>query len=35
MIAAAQDLANFPQAPAVMSLTRDNVAVDGVVVDER
>lgn len=35
MIAAAQDLASFPQAPAAMSLTTDHTVTDGVVIDER
>jgi|ERR1700733_6064 hypothetical protein len=35
MISAAADLVNFPQAGAAMSLVKDNVAVDGVVIDQR
>ncbi len=35
MAKAAADLPNFPQAFAAMSLTKDNIAVDGEIIDER
>jgi hypothetical protein len=34
-LAAAADLARFPQAGAAMSLTEESTAVDGVVLDQR